>query len=432
MPPGTGAAAKADGNLPARKGAALQCGCRSCGPRGQPACRKDSIMEAARAICIGFDVGKSAHRACAVSRASGEMLFNEALEDREGPIDETLALAGEGALVVVDQKRSIGALALERARAAGMEVAYLPGLAMKRARDMFPGAAKTDEMDAEVIARTAIGMPRCLRPAAEDADSGAEVRLPASRRRFPTECSTQSKDRLRSALLEVDPAFEAAVDLGAAWQVGVLSRFGGALGIAAAGRRGHRAFAVKKSGAPEAAAVGLWDAALASAKSGGPHTAAEDAAVRMLAERIAEDLARAASVRESMDAPLADDAVCRAMLAVPGIGPKAASALVAGVDIGLLSSHDKLASFTGLAPSNRRSGTSLDSASSSKAGNKELKNPLVFSCNSLVGADNGFGRYYDACRARGTGRNKALKAVARKRLKVAFAVMRDARPYVRA
>lgn len=122
----------------------------------------------------------------------------------------------------------------------------------------------------------------------------------------------------------------------------------------------------------------------------------------------------------------------RALLTVPGIGPKTASALVAGVDIGLFSSHDKLASFTGLAPSNRQSGTSLDSASSSKTGNKELKNLLVFSCNSLVGTDNEFGHYYDACRARGMRHNKALKAVARKRLKVIFAVMRDARPYVRA
>lgn len=206
----------------------------------------------------------------------------------------------------------------------------------------------------------------------------------------------------------------------------------GAGGIAAAGRRGYRTFAVKKSGAPEATADGLWDAALASAKSGRPHTAAEDAAARMLAERIAEDLARAASVREPMDALFADDAVHRALLAVPDIGPKTASALVAGVDIGLFSSHDKLASFTGLAPSNRQSGTSPDSASSSKTGNKELKNPLVFSCNSLVGTDNEFGRYYDACRARGMRHNKALKAVARKRLKVIFAVMRDARPYVRA
>ena len=151
-------------------------------------------MEAGKETCIGFDVGKAAHRACAVSCKTGEILFNGAIENREGPIDEVLGLAGRGALVVVDQKR----------------------LSMKRARDMLPGVAKTDEIDAEVIARTAIGMPWTLRPVAAGDDESAEIRLLSSQGRFLTRCSTSSKNRLRSVLLEIDPAFEAAVDLGLA------------------------------------------------------------------------------------------------------------------------------------------------------------------------------------------------------------------------
>lgn len=53
----------------------------------------------------------------------------------------------------------------------------------------------------------------------------------------------------------------------------------------------------------------------------------------------------------------------------------------------------------------------------------------VYSCTSLVGTKGRFGRYYAECRARGMRHNKALKAVARKRLKVIFAVMRDRAPY---
>lgn len=387
---------------------------------------------AARETCIGIDVGKSAHRACAVSRSTGKVLFNVAPENRAGPIDEILTRAGAEALVVVDQKRNIGALVLERARAAGMDVAYLPGLSMKRARDMFPGIAKTDEIDAEVIARTAVGMPWTLRPIAADDDRSAEIRLLASQRRFLTKCSTQSKNRLRSVLLEIDPAFEAAVDLGLDWQLEVFAEFGGAVGMVAAGRRRYRRLAVGKMGAPAARADELWDAARASAESDRLYTASVDATVAMLAKRISEDLARIAAVEAGMGSLLSEDAVYRSLLSIPGIGPKTASALVAGVDIGLFESHDKLASFTGLAPCNRKSGTALDSTSSSRAGNKELKNLLIFSCNSLVGTKGEFGRYYDACRARGMQHNKALKAVARKRLKVIFAVMRDARPYVRA
>ena len=41
----------------------------------------------------------------------------------------------------------------------------------------------------------------------------------------------------------------------------------------------------------------------------------------------------------------------------------------------------------------------------------------MYSCTSLVGTNNRFGRYYDACRSRGMRHNKALKAVARKSLK---------------
>lgn len=320
-------------------------------------------MEAAKEICIGFDVGKSAHRACAISRKTGEVLFNKALDNRERSIDEVLRLVDRDALVVVDQKRNIGALVLERARVANMDVAYLPGLAMKRARDMFPGIVKTDEIDAAVIARTGIG---------------------------------------------------------------------GAVGITSAGRRRYRRLAVKELGAPPAAADGLWHAARVSAESARPHSAAEDTAVIMLANRILKDRARVVSVDDDIESLLADSREYHALLTIPGVGPKTTSALVAGIDIDMFKNHNKLTSFAGLTPSNKQSGTSLNSASSSRSGNKELKNLLIFSCNSLIKSKGEFGSYYSACRGRGMRHNKALKAVAHKRLKVIFAVMRDVRPYVQA
>ena len=66
-------------------------------------------------------------------------------------------------LVVVDQPASIGALPLTVARDAGCQVAYLPGLAMRRIADLYPGEAKTDAKDAAVIADAARTMPHTLR-----------------------------------------------------------------------------------------------------------------------------------------------------------------------------------------------------------------------------------------------------------------------------
>ena len=137
-------------------------------------------MVAVREICLGFDVGKATHQACAVCRTTGKVLLNDPLDNKEDSIDKVLGSAGVEALVVVDQKRNIGALVPERARSAGMDVAYLPGLPMKRSRDILPGIAKTNEIDAKVIAHTTVGMPWALRSVAEDGGSGAEIRLLAA------------------------------------------------------------------------------------------------------------------------------------------------------------------------------------------------------------------------------------------------------------
>ena len=99
------------------------------------------------------------------------------------------------------------------------------------------------------------------------------------------------------------------------------------------------------------------------------------------------------------------------------------------IDISSFPDHDHLASYCGIAPRNRRSGTSIASVAASRQGNKRLKNLLIFSCNSLTRSANRFGEYYRACRGRGMCHGEALKAVARKRLKVIYAVMRDKAPY---
>ena len=59
----------------------------------------------------------------------------------------------------------------------------------------------------------------------------------------------------------------------------------------------------------------------------------------------------------------------------------------------------------------------LGSPSPSRGGNGTLKNMLIYSRASLVGVDNRHGRHCGARRARDMQHNKAVKAVAGKRLK---------------
>ena len=383
------------------------------------------------ALYLGIDVGKSFHWAIGLD-ASGEIVVNRRLENRRADVDALLeeaasAAGGGDALVVVDQKNNIGSLVVRRCRAKGVDVGYLPGKAMKQARDMFPGTAKTDRIDAEIIARTALGMRRVVLPIAESDDLGASVSLLSSQLAYSTRRATMARNRLHAVLLESDPALEAACDLSSAWQLSVMSELGGAAGISAAGKRRYRSLCGRLR-AREAPRDALWEAAVASARDGW-HPDAEDALVRSLAAEILAADAERASLEADIASRLAGDETYRCLLTVPGIGPKTATALVTMVDVSLFDGDDRLASYCGLAPANSQSGTTIDSASSSRSGNRQLKNLLIFSCNSLVGTRNRFGRYYDACASRGMRHNRALKAVARKRLGVIYAIMRDRIPY---
>lgn len=162
-------------------------------------------------IVIGLDVGKSAHWACVVTR-EGELLASRPIPNRENAIDGLYAQY-PGALVVVDQVRNIGSLALSRAKLAGMPRAYLPGLAAHGASRLFAGDAKTDERDAMVIAKTALGIPDALLAVADRPPEIEAARSLAAQRDFLTCESTCSKNRLRSILLESCPEFEAQADL---------------------------------------------------------------------------------------------------------------------------------------------------------------------------------------------------------------------------
>lgn len=380
---------------------------------------------------IGLDVGKSSHWACVATR-DGEVLLSAPVANREGDLDSLFGRFPD-ALVVVDQSRNIGALALARARVAGMSAAYLPGLAAHGAARLFAGDAKADERDAMVIAKTALGIPDALLPVGDPGPTIAAARALAAQRNFLTCENTRNKNRLRSILLESCPAFEALVDLSDGPQLRLMASLGGAWSVADAGPRRAAALTRRAAALTRGAARGKIEALVRStASSTRPDAAAiaaEDRAVRLLARRISENSAEIEAITAEISALLEGDDTYRCLLTVPGIGPKTASELAISIDIEDFPSHDRLASYCGLAPRNRQSGTSISSVTASRQGNKRLKNLLIFSCNCLTRTEGRWGDYYTRCRERGMPHGKALKALARKRLKVIYAIMRDRVPY---
>lgn len=383
-------------------------------------------------VFIGVDVGKSFHAAFARD-AAGRRLASGRVDNLEAAIDAFLARALErgGAdpsrvLVVVDQRRNIGTTVIRRALAAGCEVAYITGKREKRARELFPGVAKSDAKDAEVIAAAAAGMPQSLLPVPREDDGLEGARRLRSQLSFAVKQCTQCKNRLRSALVESNGAFERLVDLDRAWALDVLERIGGPWQILDAGRE---RLAEVARGARARELDALWESLSLATRPTEEQVRSEAATFRILARRIRSLRADADELSEMVAREVGDDETYRCLLTVPGVGPATAAQLVAGVRIEAFPGNDELASYCGLAPKDTQSGTTSSSATSSPEGNRCLKNLLIFTCLSLVGSDGEFGRYYRACRARGMRHTAALKATARKRLKVIYAVMRDRRRY---
>ena len=383
-------------------------------------------------LFVGFDVGKRFHAAHARTD-SGRRVLALKVDNDEAAVDAFVARALEVAdcepgacLVVVDQRRNIGTVVVRRALAAGCDVAYITGKREKKARELFPGVAKNDAKDAEVIAAAAAGMPQSLLPVPREDDGLEGARRLRSQLAFSVKQSTQVKNRIRAALVESNAAFERLVDFSRPWQLDVLERLGGPWQVLDAGR-GRLARVARDAGEEELA--GLWESLSRATRPTEEQVRSEARTIPMLARRLRAIEADVDELSDLVAKEVEGDETYRCLLTVPGVGRSTAAQLVAAVQVGAFAGNDKLASYCGLTPRDTRSGATINSTSPSPEGNRCLKNLLIFTCLSLVRSDNEFGRYYRACRSRGMRHTAALKATARKRLKVIYAVMRDVRPY---
>lgn len=378
-----------------------------------------------RPAYLGVDVGKSSHWAYALD-ASGRRLLSRPVANDEGEVRELLSGLPAGTLVVVDQRRNIGALVLRTARACGLPVAYLPGRAEHDMASALPGVSKSDERDAEVIALTARGVPSALRPVPEEDPALEGARALSALRSQCLKASTAWKNALRSRLLESCPAFERACDLSQPWCCELLAEVGGPWQALDMGRERFMA-AAARAGAPGGRAEALWGAC------SGPRPCeslvrAEARCVRFAASQVRELAGQVAELDRAVADELEGNRDYRNLRTIPGIGPATAAQIVVDVDVSDFASEAQLASYCGLVPADRQSGTSLRHSSASRGGNKRLKNLLIFSCRSLERSRGRLGDYFRACRGRMPYR-AALKAVARKRMRVVYAVLRDGEPY---
>src|SRR4051794_593082 len=114
-------------------------------------------------------------------------------------------------LLVVDQPATVGALPVAVARAEGVLVAYLPGLAMRRIADLHAGESKTDARDAYIIAEAARSLPHTLRPLKLADSQVAELTMLCGFDEDLAGQITQVSNRIRGLLTQIHPALERVI-----------------------------------------------------------------------------------------------------------------------------------------------------------------------------------------------------------------------------
>lgn len=161
---------------------------------------------------IGVDVGKTEHHAVAMNRA-GKKPWDQDLPQGEAKLKAMIkALTKHGRLLfVVDQPATIGALPVVVAQASGIEVGYLPGLAMRRIADLNPGEAETDVRDALIIASAARTTPHTLRTLETADEQVAELTMLGGFKDDPAKEGPATSNRIRGQLTHIHPALEQVI-----------------------------------------------------------------------------------------------------------------------------------------------------------------------------------------------------------------------------
>ena len=384
-------------------------------------------------VWIGLDVGKEDHFADVLDD-DGESLFARSVANDEADLVAAIERAGEHGTpgLVIDQPGSIAQLAIAVANRHEVPVAYVPGLVMRRAADLYPGESKTDRRDAFVIADTG----RTRRRSVHWLDTGNDELLDQLRvlNGFDIDLAadlTRLTNRLRDSLVSVSPALERAVG-SRLHQAGVrdlLAKFPTPTALRAAGRA-RITTAVKKRSPRVATKV--VDAVMAALDAQSVTMPAETAVGRVIAE-LALELDRIHTRRDALAAEIEEVFLAhpfgQVLVTLPGIGPRTGARILAEIGDGTrFANGSKLASYAGLAPVTRQSGTSIRGESQSRRGNHRLKNAMFLAAfASLRSAESK--AFYDRKRAEGKKHNAAVICLARRRCDVILAMLRNLEPY---
>jgi transposase len=313
----------------------------------------------------------------------------------------------------------------------GIEVVHVPGLAVNRARQGTTGGEhKSDPRDAAVIADQ-VRHRRDLRPLSALSELDAELRLLVSRRRELVTDQTRRIARLRDLLTSINPGLERIVDPTQKASQQLLCRYVTPREIRRAGRRRLIEHITKAGRLPRTRVEGLVDRALDAAKAQNVQVPGERVAaqlVRELALGATHSRARLAELDTELKAALDRHPDAALIASLPGMGATLTAEFIAEAgSIERFATPDRLAAAAGLAPVLKQSGK-VRYLKRANTGNKTLKR--VFFQSAFCSLNHPASRaFYTRKRAEHKTHHQAVISLARRRIDVLHAMLRNRTPY---
>lgn len=383
-------------------------------------------------VWIGLDVGKEKHFATVLDDDGEQLIKRSVLNDETDLVKlfEQAKNFGTPSLVI-DQPGSIAQLSLVLARNFDLPVAYIPGLVMRRAADLYPGEAKTDSIDSFVIADTARMRRKQIQWLVVGDEILAQLRVLNGFDIDQAGDTTRVVNRLRDALTSISPALERAIGskLNHRGVCDLLAKYPTPTALKAAGKTRIAREVTKKS--PRMANK-VADAVTSALDAQSVTVPAETTIGRVISE-LACELDRLHERRSKLENEIKEvflsHPLGEVLVSLGGIGPRTGARILAEIGDGSsFASGAKLASFAGLAPVDRQSGTSIRGSNQSHRGNHRLKNAMFIAAFASIGSGESK-TFYDRKRDEGKKHSAIIVALARRRCDVILAMLRTGIKY---
>jgi transposase len=383
-------------------------------------------------VTAGFDIAKEFHWLCVLDH-QGRVVVSHRVENEPDAIEQAVAeLAAigrtHGELTVgLDLLGGIAALLTAMLLAAGLRCVHTPGLAVNRARAGTRGGMnKSDPRDAAVIAEL-VARRSDLRTVTLPAESTAELRLLVAHRGHLVKDQVAQIARLRELVAGIHPGLERVT----AASLILLTGYVTAAEIRAAGP-GPIAAHLRAHGVKRPTALSLAHKAVTAASAQHTVIVGERRTAALIRELAGDLLARRERIKalEAEIAKLVDAHPDAALIAsLPGMGATLTAEFLALVgDIERFDDADALAAAAGLAPRLTASGK-VRYTRSATGGDKALKRVFYQSAFCALSRDTDCRAFYDRKRDEGKRHHQALIALARRRVNVLYAMLRDRQPY---